>query len=91
MATHFPTDNDEWMLREIKRLTQFTRIFPPEPSASSAKGGVGEKDEDEDNNSGDEEGDKEDGADGAAVTEGSASASKPVKSATYEEIMYQVI
>ena len=27
----FPDENEEWLNFEIKRLTEFTRIFPPPP------------------------------------------------------------
>ena len=93
MANHIPTENDEWMVREIKRLPQLTRIFPPEPSVNAKGGAAGDKDEDEENGS-DDEGDKEEGADGVSAgvvaSDGTVATAKPVKSATYEEIMFQV-
>ena len=30
---HVPKDDDEWLLFETSRLTEFTRLFPPMPSS----------------------------------------------------------
>lgn len=30
LTAHYPKSDDEWMIREMSFLTQFTRIFPPE-------------------------------------------------------------
>jgi hypothetical protein len=120
ISQHVPTQNDEWMLREMKRLVQFTRIFPLESYfknaskegaskdgatvGSSAAAGNDDNDEngDEDADAGDDGDD--DGVPGAAGVNGGTAAAgagvgsangeapkpPPEKSATYEEILYQV-
>jgi hypothetical protein len=36
---HYPKSDDEWMLREMSFLTQFTRIFPPENGKATGTNG----------------------------------------------------
>ena len=88
-----PQESDEWMIRELKKLVQFTRIFPPEQTSSS-KGDKDEEENDGKDEDGDDDGDKEDaveGSDAAAASSSAAANAKPsVKSANYEEIMVQV-
>ena len=58
LAIHVPKDDDEWLLFETSRLTQFTRIFPlpkTAPGASNPNGAdsssVGVADSDQHKNS----------------------------------------
>ena len=38
VALHKPNDDDEWMLKEMKYLTQFTRIYPEVPKLKTSTG-----------------------------------------------------
>lgn len=99
LAIHVPKDDDEWLLFETSRLTQFTRIFPLPKSAPSVSGSAGGAEastmgvaegtapveEAEVEEQPDE--DEEDGTN----KDTSAKNKVVVKSASYEEIIYQVI
>lgn len=100
LSIHVPKDDDEWLLFETSRLTQFTRIFPlPGPSTSAtanasdgvaAEGGTNKvaaasQEEAEVEEQPDEEDQQEDG-----IKENGAKVKEAVKSATYEEIIFQV-
>lgn len=103
LSVHVPNEDEEWMQFEQSRLTQFTRIFPPEAVPGKDKDrGVDEDDGrgDEDNEEAEEEdpgkedgrpvnGDKSTGADGASAA-GDEKASKGSKAVPVEEILFQV-
>lgn len=90
LATHVPDENDEWMRFEMSRLTQFTRIFPilkpaqTSGSASASNGIAAGEEEAEEAEEAVEEGD----ATSNTVTP--VENTKKKKSATFEEILYQV-
>lgn len=48
LLSQFPLGTDEWMLHEMKVLTEFTRIFPPEEKILD----VGEDQDGDDDNDG---------------------------------------
>lgn len=103
LAIHIPKDDDEWMLFETSKLTQFTRIFPvpkaaaSESSSGSAKAGVAAEEQLE---AQPDEQEEEDGEEGKEGTSGAGAKDKDggnkepakaaAKSATYEEIIFQV-
>lgn len=101
-----PTEDEEWLRFEMSRLTQCTRIFPLEPKVISADSAHNAAAEAEDGKEMQEETeDVEEGAHAnneASSTVGggtnnsvtapptSSSSSSSIKSATYEEILFQV-
>lgn len=101
LALHVPPETDEWMIKEMSYLSQFTRIFPLEPKKDkdgaiipSANEEVAE--EEEDANEEDDDNNR-DGAVAAAVVDsqggnasGTASKKPKVKPATYDDILYHV-
>ena len=97
LGIHVPKDDDEWLLFETSRLTQFTRIFPlpkSAPSASSTSSaeasavGVAEGATPMEEAEVEEEQPDEEDEDGANKEAG-AKNKVAVKSATYEEIIFQ--
>lgn len=97
LAIHVPKEDDEWLLFETSKLTQFTRIFPlpkataNESSSGSAKAGIATEDQLESQPDEQEEEDGEEGKEGSNTKEGGKEPAKAAKSATYEEIIFQVI
>ncbi len=99
LATHVPDPNEEWMQFELSRLTQFTRIFPPEhfdTSGGKEKAG-GTEDENGRDDEGDEDNDEDEGANAAnGVATGSEGEDKLTatksgsKAVPIEEILFQV-
>lgn len=98
IGLHVPDEQDVWMPREMKRLTQFTRIFPLDPTSNPFTSGGGAvsggtitgggagigTEEDED---GDEDAEREDtGENGNSSNENK----QTVKIASYEDILVQV-
>jgi len=96
LGIHVPKDDDEWLLFETSRLTQFTRIFPlpkSAPTTNNSSGtetstvgvaeGIAPVEEAEV-----EEQPDEDDEDGANKDTG-AKNKVAVKSASYEEIIFQ--
>jgi hypothetical protein len=105
LSQHIPADDDEWMMREMKRLVQFTRIFPldsyyraqkqqqqPLASGMTQASPLSERDDDDavDRDDDDDDGD-EDNEKQKSVGNDADKAGKPApfKSASYEEILYQ--
>jgi hypothetical protein len=84
LSTHVPPESDEWMRLEMARLSQCTRIFPLEPKGD---GKSGEKTEEEDKEEQEENDEENDDKQEKRKTENI----KAAKSATYEEIIVQVI
>ena len=91
LGIHVPKDDDEWLLFETSRLTQFTRVFPYLSPTAAEGGATGaaeseskavleevEVEEQPDEEDKEEDGNKENGA-----------KKVPVKSASYEEIIFQ--
>lgn len=84
MQLHYPREDDEWMCREMKFLTQFTRIFPPanqQPTStmhsnSNAANTNHDEDEDDDNDADDDN--------------NTTTTTNKYKPASYADIMYQV-
>ena len=78
----------------MKRLTQFTRIFPPEPNAGSGGAEDDEANRDDEN---DEENDRDDALPAAAsapvnvnATGETVVAKNSFKPASYEDVLFQV-
>ncbi len=94
LAAHVPDDSEEWMRYELSKLTQFTRIFPPEPLAPRERG-EGQEDlegrEEDNEEDADEDGEGNNGssAAGASAEEKQAAAAK-AKATPIEEILFQV-
>lgn len=112
---HVPKDDDEWLLFETSKLTEFTRLYPPmkaaAPADTSSSGasssgaqaaaaaaeaalevevqGEDEADEDDEENGG---GGNKDGnsKDPLLSPNGSTKNKEKAKSATYEELIFQV-
>lgn len=89
---HVPRDDDEWLLFETERLTQFTRLFPPLPrtttatasaSATAVAGAVVEAEADAE-----EAGAEEDESGAKSLQSRSSGKFKP---ASFNEIICQVI
>jgi hypothetical protein len=116
LSVHVPKDDDEWLLFETSKLTEFTRLYPPMRSAapgdtSSNNSGVAsssgaqaaqaaaeaalevevqgedEADEDDEENGGNKEGGSKDPL---LTPNGSTKGKEKAKSATYEELIFQV-
>jgi hypothetical protein len=98
LSSHLPSETDEWMAYEMKSLTEFTRIFPPQKKTRDV-----EALEAEDDNDGDEDDDMTPTPTATVpVTVGisktpknSTSSSSQVSTrnttaASYEDILYQV-
>jgi hypothetical protein len=94
-TTHIPTEEDEWMKLEVSKLSQFTRIFPPEPRSSSGDSNkfsndeelFAEKEEQEEN-----EDENEGGASGQPEEKAKKEKEtvKVNKTASYEDIIFKV-
>jgi Mg-chelatase subunit ChlI len=98
-ATHVPDENEEWLKFELSRLTQCTRIFPPEPKKTTkdsegkdVEEGKEDNEEDKEEQEDEEEGEKKKDKDGKDKDKENKEESKSnkAKSASYEEIMFQV-
>lgn len=103
LAIHVPSEDEEWLRFEMARLNQCTRIFPPEPRrANAANDAEDGKEEQEDVDDADETTQANanamaNGDESAKLTpSASATSQQPAaviaaaKSATYEEILFQV-
>lgn len=110
MAMIVPKDDDEWLLFETARLTEFTRLYPPPkpaapPADSSGSVSVqqaaaaaaelevevqGEEENEEDDEEGGVGGAAKEGGKDALSPHGSTKNKDKTKSATYEEIIFQV-
>lgn len=82
LSTHVPFESDEWMRLEVSRLTQCTRIFPLEPTGDGKIGDKTEEEDKEEQEENDEENDEK---------QEKRKLEKAAKSATYEEIIIQVL
>lgn len=82
LSIHVPSESDEWMRLETSKLAQCTRIFPLELKNNDGK--INDKPDEEDK---EEQEENEDEMDEKQKID---SASKLLKSATYEEIIIQV-
>lgn len=98
-SIHIPDENEEWLKFEMSRLNQCTRIFPPEPKKSTkdsegkeVEEGKEENEEDKEEQEDEEEGEKKKDKESKDKDKENKDENKPAKakSATYEEIMYQV-
>lgn len=99
LAAHVPLDDDEWLLFETSKLTEFTRLFPPLKSSASTGNNVtastaslqaaGGDTADTEGQDGEEAGnDEEDG--GAKSMLSKAGRGEKFKPAPYNEIICQV-
>jgi len=89
LAAHVPDENEDWMQFELSRLSQFTRIFPAGDPRFKSKGQSHEdidRDEDNDNDDNDENAEEKD----KEKEKDKPEKEKPVQSASYEEILFQV-
>ncbi len=94
-SLHIPDENEEWLKFEMSRLTQCTRIFPVEPKKILKDGDGKEVEEGKEDNEEDkeEQEDEEDAdKDSKKKDKDNKDEAKPpkAKSASYEEIMFQV-
>jgi hypothetical protein len=98
LAAHVPKDDDEWLVFETSRLTEFTRLFPPVSKAGGSGGCAAQADSatasaasPEGDGEGDETATAEDEAEGAGGMKGAGTKSAgKFKPATYNEIICQV-
>lgn len=94
LAAHVPSENDEWLRFEMSKLTQCTRIFPLEPKPKEEENASEEAKEDEEekeDNEDDNDGDNNNGTNEQPKPKVEETPAAPkAKSATYEEIMFQV-
>lgn len=92
LAAHYPKEDDSWMLREMKVLTQFTRIFPPQSSTSNTSSNqteVGSNEIAMQPGNELEEQDSDEEEDQNQIPSKSAPSIKTFKPASYETIMVE--
>lgn len=100
LSSHLPLETDDWMAYEMKNLTEFTRIFPPQKKSCDV-----EVLDAEDENDGDDDDDMTPTPTASMAGMGAAGQSKTAKNSTssssqvstrnttaasYEDILYQV-
>lgn len=84
LSIHVPDENDEWMKFEMSKLTQCTRIFPPEPKAEPKAG-----EDDVDLKEEEDAGTEEDGDGNQDKEKRKKDGVKGNKMVSYEDIIYK--
>jgi hypothetical protein len=98
LAAHVPKDDDEWLVFETSRLTEFTRLFPPVSRLGGTNGCAAQADSaaasaasPEGDGDGDDTATAEDDAEGSSGMKGAGARSAgKFKAASYNEIICQV-